>query len=57
MAVELHSIYHIINSVLESLTTMFIQMSSQINDLHMGTLPNDLAPPKTLRNILLEIQK
>ena len=57
MAVELHSIYHIINSALESLTTMFIQMSSQINDLHMGTLPYDLAPPKTLRNILLEIQK
>lgn len=56
-SVELHSLFHVINSALDSLTTIFTQLSSQINDLHMGILPYDLAPPKILRNILLQIQE
>ena len=56
-SVELHSVFHIIYSALDSLTTMFTQLSSQINDLHMGTLTYDLAPSKSLRNILIEIQR
>lgn len=56
-SIDLHSLFHAIDSALDSLTKIFLQFSSQVNDLHMGTLPYDLAPPKTLQTILLEIER
>ena len=56
-SIELHSVFHIINSALDSLRTLFTKLSSQVNNLYMGALPYDLVPPKTLQNILLDIQK
>ena len=56
-SIELHSVFHIINSALDSLRTLFTRLSSQVNNLYMGALPYDLVPPKTLQNILLDIQK
>ena len=52
-SIDLHSLFHTINSALDTLTKMFLQFSSQVNDLHIGTLPYDLAPPKMLKTILL----
>ena len=56
-SIDLHSLFHTINSALDTLTKMFLQFSSQVNDLHIGTLPYDLAPPKMLKTILLEIER
>ena len=44
-AIQLHNVYHIHNSVLDSLTVMLTQFSSQMNDLLLGTLPYGLIPP------------
>ena len=57
MSIELHSVFHIINSALGSLRTLFTRLSSQVNNLYIGALPYDLIPPKTLQNVLLDIQK
>ena len=56
-ALHLHSIFHILNSALNSLPAILNQLSSQICDLHTGILPYDLVLPKVLKNILLDIQE